>query len=101
MIGEIIMVIKSSAELRNNYRKVADYCIKNNEPVFLTNNGKGELVVMSIEAYNKQQQSLKIQKDLLLIEAEKIASRAHYTPASEVLGEMSQIIDKAKVAGHE
>ncbi len=95
------MVIKSSAELRNNYRKVADFCIKSNEPVFLTNNGEGELVVMSIEAYNKQMQSLKIQKDLLLIEAEKVAGRSHYTPASEVLGEMRQIINKAKVAGHE
>ena len=41
------MIIKPSAELRNNYRKVADFCIKSNEPVFLTNNGEGELVVMS------------------------------------------------------
>ncbi len=95
------MVIKSSAELRNNYRKVADFCIKSNEPVFLTNNGEGELVVMSIESYSKQQNSLKIQKDLLRIEAEKVTGRAHYTNASEVLGEMHQIIDKAKALGHE
>ncbi len=95
------MIIKSSAELRNNYRKVADFCIESNEPVFLTNNGEGELVVMSIQAYNKQRQSLKIQKDLLRIEAEKAAGRAHYTPAHEALEEMRQIIDRAKVAGHE
>ena len=95
------MIIKSSAELRNNYRKVADFCIKSNEPVFLTNNGEGELVVMSIEAYNKQQQSLKIQKDLLRIEAEKAAGHVRYSPASEVLGEMRKIIDRAKVANGE
>lgn len=95
------MIIKPSAELRNNYRKVADFCIKSNEPVFLTNNGEGELVVMSIEAYNKQLQSLKIQKDLLRIEAEKAAGRAHYSSASEVLGEMREIIDRAKVENRE
>lgn len=95
------MVIKSSAELRNNYRKVADFCIKSNEPVFLTNNGEGELVVMSIEAYRQQQQSLKIQKELLRIETEKVTGRAHYTPVSEVLGEMRQIIAKAKDTNHE
>ncbi len=95
------MIIKSSSELRNNYRKIADFCIKSNEPVFLTNNGEGELVVMSIEAYNKQQQSLKIQKDLLRIEAEKAADHVCYSPASEVLGEMRKIIDRAKVANRE
>ncbi|NLC44593.1 MAG: type II toxin-antitoxin system Phd/YefM family antitoxin [Clostridiales bacterium] len=95
------MNIKSSAELRNNYRKVADFCIKSNEPVFLTNNGEGELVVMSIEAYNKQQQSLKIQKDLLRIETEKATGHASYSPASEVLGEMRKIIESARVANRE
>lgn len=95
------MIIKSSAELRNNYRKVADFCIKSNEPVFLTNNGEGELVVMSIGAYNKQQQSLKIQKDLLRMEAEKVVGHVRYSLAPEVLGEMRKIIDRAKVANRE
>lgn len=95
------MIIKPSAELRNNYRMVADFCIKSGEPVFLTNNGKGELVVMSIAAYKKQQQSLKIQKELLRIEAEKADGRARYSPASEVLAEMRDIIDKAKVENRE
>lgn len=90
------MIIKSSAELRNNYRKVADFCIESNEPVFLTNNGEGELVVMSIEAYTKQQQSLKIQKELLRIEIEKATGSTHYTSASDVLKEMRQIIDKGQ-----
>ena len=49
------MTIKPSAELRNNYRKVADFCIETGEPVFLTNNGEGELVVMSIAAWEAAQ----------------------------------------------
>ena len=95
------MVIKSSAELRNNYRKVADFCIESNEPVFLTNNGDGELVVMSIEAYEKFKLSLKIQKELLQIEAEKSAELLRYTTATDTLSEMRQIIYKAKVMNHE
>ena len=45
------MNIRPSADIRNNYRKIADYCIETGEPVFLTNNGQGELVVMSIQAW--------------------------------------------------
>ncbi|MDE7446574.1 MAG: type II toxin-antitoxin system Phd/YefM family antitoxin [Lachnospiraceae bacterium] len=44
-------VIKSSAELRNNYNEISTFCHNYPEPVFITKNGKGDLAVMSIEAY--------------------------------------------------
>lgn len=43
--------IKSSAELRNNYNEISTFCHNYPEPVFITKNGKGDLAVMSIEAY--------------------------------------------------
>ena len=43
--------IRSSADLRNNYNDISSYCHAYNEPVFITKNGKGDLAVMSIEAY--------------------------------------------------
>lgn len=46
-----IPVIKSSAELRNNYNEISTFCHNYPEPVFITKNGKGDLAVMSIEAY--------------------------------------------------
>ena len=46
-------VIKSSAELRNNYNEVSTFCHSYAEPVFITKNGKGDLAVMSIEAYEE------------------------------------------------
>lgn len=46
-------VIKSSAELRNNYNEISTFCHKYLEPVFITKNGKGDLAVMSIEAYEE------------------------------------------------
>lgn len=45
--------IKSSAELRNNYNEISTFCHKYPEPVFITKNGKGDLAVMSIEAYEE------------------------------------------------
>lgn len=43
--------IKSSAELRNHYNEISEFCHAYSEPVFITKNGKGDLAVMSIEAY--------------------------------------------------
>lgn len=45
--------IKSSAELRNNYNEISTFCHTYSEPVFITKNGKGDLAVMSIEAYER------------------------------------------------
>lgn len=45
--------IKSSAELRNDYNGISNFCHTYNEPVFITKNGKGDLAVMSIEAYEQ------------------------------------------------
>lgn len=45
-------VIRPSADLRNNYNEISEFCHENAEPVFITRNGKGDLVVMSIEMYN-------------------------------------------------
>ncbi len=45
--------IKSSADLRNNYNDISKFCHTYPEPVFITKNGKGDLAVMSIEAYEE------------------------------------------------
>ena len=45
--------IKPSAYLRNNYNEISEICHTRMEPVFITKNGHGDLVVMSIEAYEK------------------------------------------------
>ena len=45
--------IKSSADLRNNYNEISSLCHQFGEPVFITKNGKGDLAVLSIEAYEQ------------------------------------------------
>jgi len=45
--------IRKSADLRNSYAEISDFCHKYKEPVFITRNGTGDLAVMSIETYDK------------------------------------------------
>jgi len=45
--------IRPSSDLRNNYSEISAFCHKYSEPVYITKNGQGDLVVMSIETYEK------------------------------------------------
>jgi len=46
-------VIRKSADLRNSYSDISDFCHKYREPVFITKNGMGDLAVMSIATYEE------------------------------------------------
>ena len=45
--------ICSSADLRNNYNEISNFCHEFDEPIFITKNGRGDLAVMSIDTYEK------------------------------------------------
>lgn len=45
--------IRPIAELRNT-SKISEICHSQSEPVFITKNGYGDLVIMSMETYEKQ-----------------------------------------------
>ena len=89
------MIIKPSAAIRNNYRKVADYCIETGQPIFLTNNGEGELVVMSIQAWNEERQRIQVEEALIKIESDEKRGIARYAPVDKVFSEIDRIIDEA------
>ncbi len=43
--------IRPSSDLRNKYVEISEWCHDYMEPIYITKNGQGDLVVMSIEAY--------------------------------------------------
>ncbi len=45
--------IQSSTDLRNNYNDISNFCNETHSPVFITKNGRGDLAVMSIQAYER------------------------------------------------
>ncbi len=57
-------VIKPISDLRNNFKSISFECHENGEPVYLTKNGKGDLVVMSIEEFEKIQGKLELYSKL-------------------------------------
>lgn len=71
------MIIKPSAAIRNNYNEISEFCKKTGEPVFLTKNGEGDLVVLSIESYEKREKILKIKEELLQSEEDRINGKTY------------------------
>lgn len=67
------MIIRPSAAIRQNYNEIADMCRRTAEPVFLTKNGEGDLVVMDIETYIHREKMLKLREELLAAEEDRIA----------------------------
>ena len=45
--------IRSNADLKKHYNEISRFCHNYTEPVFITKNGKLDLAVMSIEAYEE------------------------------------------------
>ncbi|MGI6307687.1 MAG: type II toxin-antitoxin system Phd/YefM family antitoxin [Dethiobacteria bacterium] len=46
--------IRPVSDLRNNFAEISKIVHETAEPVFLTKNGYGDMVVMSIEAYERK-----------------------------------------------
>ena len=62
--------IRPISDLRNNANEISEFCHKEHEPVFITKNGTGDMVVMSIETYERQQALLELYSNLAEAEAE-------------------------------
>ena len=59
-------VIRKSADLRNNYGEISNFCHNNREPIFITKNGQGDLAVMSIQIYEELVGKIELYKSLQL-----------------------------------
>ena len=74
------MNIRPSAAIRQNYNEIADLCRKTQEPIFLTKNGEGDLVVMDIATDNRWEKMVKRREELLAVEEDRLAGRNGCTP---------------------
>ena len=66
------MIIKASAALRNGYTEIAEMAKKTKEPIYITKNGEGDLVVMNIDAFERREQILQLRAKVLQAEQERI-----------------------------
>ena len=69
------MYIKPSAAIRKNYNEIAELCKETGEPVYLTKNGEGDLVVMDIGAFTRRDSMLRLRENLVAVEEERISGK--------------------------
>lgn len=67
--------IRPISDLRNNANDISEFCHSTREPVFITKNGVGDMVVMSLETYEHQQSLIHLYARLAEAE-EEIANGA-------------------------
>lgn len=92
--------IRPVSDLRNKYPEIEELVLKEDEAVYLTKNGYGSMVVMSIEKYSKLVNDLEYNEYIenALDEAEKEAQNpnARYYTHEEVFSNLRRIIDEGK-----
>lgn len=66
------MLIKASAALRNDYASISALAKETNEPIYITKNGEGDMVLMSIDAFEKREQILQLRAKVLQAEQERL-----------------------------
>ena len=89
------MIIKSSACLKKEYDYISDLCKTRKEPIFLTKDGEGDLVVMSMEEYSYREEMLDLREKLLEAEAKRLKGEKTYSldEVNKILGELINEIE--------
>ncbi len=63
-------IIRPISDLRNSANEISDYCRQTREPVYITRNGTGDMVVVSVDEYEHQQALIALYGKLAVAEQE-------------------------------
>lgn len=73
------MNIKPSAAIRKNYNEISALCKSTKEPVFLTKNGEGDLVVMDMDTFSRRESMLKLREQLVAVEEDRLQGKKGFS----------------------
>ena len=65
-------IIKPISDLRNKSNEISKLAHSSNEPIFITKNGEGDLVVMSMAHYSKLQLKLNLLSNLSVAQNQRV-----------------------------
>ena len=89
--------IRPSASIRKNYNEISNLCKQTKEPIYLTKNGVGDLVVMDLETYAHRERMLLLREALLQSEYDIQNNRVHNI--DETAAAMRAVIAEVANAG--
>ena len=75
------MIIKPSTALRNDYGMISDLAHQEDAPIYITKNGEGDLVVMSIDAFERREEVLKLRARLASAEQSRLSGQSGFSIA--------------------
>jgi len=87
-------LIKPISDLRNKANDISRLAHQSDEPIFITKNGNGDMVVMSLAHYSKLQMKLDLFSKLAVAQSQKAAGD-HGKTLSEVMKDMRRLIHEA------
>ena len=88
--------IRPVSDLRNKFAEISKIVHKTAEPVFLTKNGYGDMVVMSIEAYEQKRFDSEIYQKLKEAEVEANSTDKRYNHEEVINGLKTKVAEKEK-----
>ena len=83
--------IRPSAELRNKYNEISNLCKETREPVFITVNGHGDTVILSLEQFNQMQAELELLK--MLSESEDDVRNGRVAPVENTFNDIRKKLE--------
>ena len=86
-------MIRPVSDLRNNFADISKTVHETDQPVFLTKNGYGDMVVLSMEAYEKLHFESEVYFKLMEAEREAELSDIRYS-SKDVLKAMREAIEE-------
>jgi prevent-host-death family protein len=60
--------IRPISDLRNSANEISDFCRRTREPVYITRNGTGDMVVLNHEEYERQMALIELYRKLAVAE---------------------------------
>ena len=87
-------VIKPISDLRNKANQISDLAETMDEPIFITRNGQGDLVVMSMAHYSKLQLKIELFSKLAVAQAQRASGDRRRT-VSQVMKDLRKRIREA------
>ena len=73
------MIIKPSTALRNDYGMISDLAHQEDAPIYKNKNGEGDLVVMSIDAFERREEVLKLRARLASAEQSRLSGQSGFS----------------------